>query len=43
MSDFVSPGWSWFVAGGTVLGLLLCVVLLIIASRRKAQPPEEVR
>lgn len=35
MSDFVSNGWSIFVAAATVLGLLLCVVLLIIASRRK--------
>ncbi|WP_423599530.1 cytochrome-c oxidase, cbb3-type subunit III [Roseateles sp. MS654] len=36
MSDFVSSGWSLFVAAATVLGLVLCLVLLIIASRRKA-------
>ncbi len=35
MSDFVSNGWSLFVAAATVLGLVLCLVLLIIASRRK--------
>ena len=35
MSDFVSSGWSWFVAIGTVLSLLLCLVLLGIASRRE--------
>lgn len=35
MSDFFSNGWSLFVAAATVLGLVLCLVLLIIASRRK--------
>ncbi|WP_431102421.1 cytochrome-c oxidase, cbb3-type subunit III [Roseateles noduli] len=35
MSDFVSSGWSLFVAAATVLGLVLCLALLIIASRRK--------
>jgi len=35
MSDFFSSGWSLFVAASTILGLLLCLVLLIIASRRK--------
>ena len=35
MSDFVSNGWSLFVALATVLGLALCLALLIIASRRK--------
>ncbi|MBO9685032.1 MAG: cytochrome-c oxidase, cbb3-type subunit III [Mitsuaria chitosanitabida] len=35
MSDFVSNGWSLFVAAATVLGLVLCLALLIIASRRK--------
>lgn len=34
MSDFFSSGWSLFVIAGTVLGLIFCVVLLIIASRR---------
>ena len=35
MSEFVSNGWSLFVAAATVLGLALCLALLIIASRRK--------
>ena len=35
MSDFISDGWSLFVAAATVLGLALCLALLIIASRRK--------
>ena len=35
MSDFVSNGWSLFVAGVTILGLVLCLVLLAIASKRK--------
>ena len=35
MSDFVSNGWSLFVAAATVLGLALCLALLVIASRRK--------
>lgn len=34
MSDFISPGWSVFVAVATVGGLLFCALLLIIASRR---------
>ena len=34
MSDFFSSGWSIYVAAVTILGLLFCVVLLIIASRR---------
>jgi cytochrome c oxidase cbb3-type subunit 3 len=35
MSDFFNSGWSLFVAAATILGLVLCLVLLIIASRRK--------
>lgn len=35
MSDFVSGGWSVFIAVVTVLALLACLVLLLIASRRK--------
>jgi cytochrome c oxidase cbb3-type subunit 3 len=35
MSDFVNSGWSWFVAGVTVVGLLACLLLLIAASKRK--------
>ncbi len=34
MSDFVSSGWSLFVAIVTVVGIIACLVLLYIASRR---------
>jgi cytochrome c oxidase cbb3-type subunit III len=36
MSDFFSNGWSLFVAGVTMLSLLACLVILMIASKRKA-------
>lgn len=35
MSDFFHSGWAYFVAIVTVLSLLACLGLLIIASRRK--------
>jgi cytochrome c oxidase cbb3-type subunit III len=35
MSDFFSSGWSLFIAGVTILSLVACLGLLIIASRRK--------
>lgn len=35
MSDFISNGWALYVAGITIVSLLFCLVLLIIASRRK--------
>lgn len=35
MADFIGEGWSLFVAIVTVLGLVACLVLLLIASRRK--------
>ncbi len=35
MSDFFSSGWSIYIAGVTILGLIACLGLLIIASRRK--------
>ncbi len=35
MSDFFHVGWSIFIAAGTILGLIFCVVLLVVASRRK--------
>ncbi|MBL8330945.1 MAG: cytochrome-c oxidase, cbb3-type subunit III [Rubrivivax sp.] len=35
MSDFVSGGWSLFVAAITVISLIACLVLLVIASRRQ--------
>ncbi len=35
MSDFVNTGWALFVAAVTVVGLIACLVLLAIASKRK--------
>lgn len=35
MSDFSSTGWSIFIAVGTLAGLLACLWLLVVASRRK--------
>ena len=35
MADFISTGWALFVAILTVLSLVACLALLIIASRRK--------
>ena len=34
MSDFTHPGWSLFIAVVTVVSLLACLALLVIASRR---------
>jgi cytochrome c oxidase cbb3-type subunit III len=35
VSDFVHGGWGLFVAAATVLALLACLALLIIAARRR--------
>jgi len=35
MSDFVHSGWSIFVAAATILSLIACLILLVIASRRR--------
>jgi len=35
MSDFFSSGWSLFVTVVTVVSLLACLALLVVASRRK--------
>ena len=35
MSDFFNSGWSLYVAGVTIFGLIFCIVLLVIASRRR--------
>jgi len=35
MSDFIHDGWSIFIAAGVIGGLIFCVVILAIASRRK--------
>jgi cytochrome c oxidase cbb3-type subunit III len=34
MSDFFSSGWSIFIAVTTLVGLLACLALLVVASRR---------
>ncbi len=34
MSDFLNDGWSIYIAAFTIFGLVACVALLIIASRR---------
>ncbi len=35
MSDFFSGGWSVYIAALTVFGLIACLALLVIASRRR--------
>ena len=35
MSDFFNSGWSIFVAAITIVGLVACLILLMIASRRR--------
>jgi len=35
MSDFFNAGWSLYVGAITVAGLVFCLILLVIASRRK--------
>jgi cytochrome c oxidase cbb3-type subunit 3 len=35
MSDFVNAGWALYVAGITVAGLVFCIVILLLASKRK--------
>jgi cytochrome c oxidase cbb3-type subunit 3 len=35
MSDFFSDGWSTFVAAVTVIGLVFCIAILLVAARRR--------
>jgi len=35
MSDFFSSGWSIYIAVATIVGLVACLALLIIAARRR--------
>ena len=35
MSDFVNSGWALYVAGITIAGLVFCVFILLVASKRK--------
>jgi cytochrome c oxidase cbb3-type subunit 3 len=41
MSDFISSGWSVFVAVATMVSMLACLVLLAIAARRKVIPGDD--
>jgi cytochrome c oxidase cbb3-type subunit 3 len=41
MSDFFSPSWSVYIAAATILGLLACLALLLIASRGQASSTED--
>jgi cytochrome c oxidase cbb3-type subunit 3 len=34
MSDFFNSGWSIYIAVATIVGLVACLALLIIAARR---------
>ena len=38
MSDFFSSGWSVYITAATIIGLLACLALLVIAARRKVIP-----
>lgn len=35
MSDFINNGWSVYIAAVVILGLVACLALLIVASKRK--------
>jgi cytochrome c oxidase cbb3-type subunit 3 len=35
MSDFFNAGWSVYVAVATIVGILACLLLLLVAARRK--------
>ena len=39
MSDFFNSGWSIFIAVATVVGLVACLALLVIASAAPARWP----
>jgi cytochrome c oxidase cbb3-type subunit 3 len=36
VSDFFSSGWSIYIAAVTIVGLVACLLLLVMASKRKA-------
>jgi cytochrome c oxidase cbb3-type subunit 3 len=38
MNEFTSNGWSVFIAASTILGIVACIVLLMIAARRRVVP-----
>jgi len=35
MSDFFNSGWSLYIAAATIVGLIACLALLIVAARRR--------
>ncbi len=41
MSDFFSPGWSIYIAAATILGLVACLALLLVASRGQTSSKED--
>jgi len=41
VSDFIHSGWAIFVAGVTVVSLIACLALLIIASRRRVMAADK--
>lgn len=41
MSDFFNQGWSVYIAAATIISLLACLALLIIAARRKVIPGDD--
>jgi cytochrome c oxidase cbb3-type subunit III len=41
MSDFVSGGWSMFVAVATIVSLIACLALLAIAARRRVMAKDD--
>lgn len=41
MSDFINNGWSIYIAAATIIGLLACLALLVIAARRKVIPGDD--
>ncbi|WKB52856.1 cytochrome-c oxidase, cbb3-type subunit III [Eleftheria terrae] len=41
MSDFINSGWSVYIAAATVIGVLACLALLVIASKRKVMSEDD--
>jgi cytochrome c oxidase cbb3-type subunit 3 len=41
MSDFFSPGWSIYIAAATILGLVGCLALLLVASRGQTSSKDD--
>jgi cytochrome c oxidase cbb3-type subunit III len=41
MSDFLASGWGWFITATTVIGLVACVVLLLVAARHRVMAADD--